>query len=63
MIRYENDCCGCAAPGYPCMGESCPMRQSPHYYCDECGAEKDLYDYDGEELCADCIVGRLRKVG
>ena len=26
MITYENECCGCAVPAYPCMGDACPNR-------------------------------------
>ena len=56
MIKYENDCCGCAAPAYPCMGDVCPLRHKPHYYCDQCGYEmEELYELDGEQLCIDCI--------
>lgn len=62
MIKYENDCCGCAAPAYPCMGDLCPLRQNPHYCCDECGEEQDIYEYDGEELCLDCIKTKLKKI-
>lgn len=59
MIKYENDCCGCAVPGYPCLGDACRLRHAPHIYCDECGEEL----YDGEEeynldqeyhLCDNC---------
>lgn len=60
MIKYENDCCGCAVPGYPCLGSSCPLTHSPHLYCDHCGYEsEELYEFDGEELCEDCIKKRL----
>lgn len=57
MIKIENDCAYC---GLPCMGESCPNRNSPHYYCDECGDETEIYDFDGEQLCIECIKGRLK---
>ena len=55
MIRIENHCCGCAVPGYPCMGTSCPKRRVEVHYCDKCGAE--LYDFhegDDEEICERC---------
>lgn len=26
MVREVNNCCGCATPGYPCLGDSCPKR-------------------------------------
>ena len=31
MVKYENDCIGCAAPGYPCLGESCRYRNVKHF--------------------------------
>lgn len=56
MIREENDCCGCAVPAYPCMGNACPNRHALHYYCDECGEEVErLWDYKGDQLCDDCV--------
>lgn len=59
MIKYENRCCGCAVPGYPCMGSSCPLRRVPVYYCDKCGREIDeVHEVDGEELCEDCAEER-----
>lgn len=59
MIVAENDCVDC---GLPCLGDSCPYRNVPHYYCDECGEEEQLYEFDGEQLCIDCIIERLKKV-
>lgn len=66
MIKYEDECCSCAVPGYPCLGSECPNRNVPHYYCDRCGDEveaEDLYidEYNGGELCFDCIYGTLKK--
>ena len=63
MVTYENECCDCAVPGYPCLGSSCPNRHVKHYYCDECGDDVEkLYRFDGEELCSDCIEKRLEVV-
>ena len=62
MIRYENRCCDCAVPGYPCLGSSCPNRKVPVYYCDKCGDEIDeVYEVDSEELCEECLKERFRK--
>ena len=51
-----NNCVDC---GLPCM-LFCPLRDDSYIYiCDKCGAEvnpEDLYDYDGEEICADCLL-------
>ena len=60
MIKLENECVGC---GLPCLGDSCPYRNVPHYYCDECGDETDIYEYEDEELCLSCIERRLKRVG
>ena len=56
MVRYENDCVDC---GWPCVGSSCPNRNVPHYYCDKCGAEQKLYEFDGQELCAECLLEEI----
>lgn len=57
MVKYENDCVGCATDSFPCQGDGCPYRHSKHLYCDECGEDVDLlYDVDGAELCEDCLL-------
>ena len=61
MIRIENDCVGCP-PEMGCLGDGCPYRNVPYYYCDECGENETLYHFDGEELCIDCIKKRLEEV-
>ena len=55
-VMIEDRCCGCAAPGYPCLGSSCPNRRVKVHYCDECGAEIDevFEAEDGRELCGSC---------
>ena len=53
MVRFEDECVGCPTE-MGCLGNSCPYRNVPHLYCDKCGEEFDeLYDLDGEQLCAD----------
>ena len=60
MRQYENDCCDCAVPAYPCLGSSCPRRCVPHMYCDVCGDEADkMYSCDELDICEDCIVEYL----
>lgn len=66
MIRIENHCCNCAAPGYPCIGSSCPNRNVEVHYCDKCDPKCDYpleekYEVDGEELCESCLKERFRK--
>lgn len=57
MTRIENDCCGC---DLPCMGASCPERRVPHTYCDVCGNEaEEMYEVDGDDICADCLTDYL----
>lgn len=55
MKRIENDCVGCEICG------GCGATQSIHYYCDKCKCEADLYLFDDEELCIDCIIDKLEK--
>ena len=63
MITYEDECCGCATESYPCMGSACPNRNVPYLYCDKCNEEvDDLYEWDGKQVCIDCIVKSLKKV-
>lgn len=59
MIVYENECCDCAVPGYPCLGNACSLTHVPHIYCDECGEEiyDDEHGYelsDNYHLCSKC---------
>lgn len=56
MEKIENECVGCVDIGLHCLGDSCPNRNVLHFYCDRCGWEEKLYYYDGEELCANCLL-------
>jgi len=59
MVRYEDQCVDC---GLPCMGNSCPNKNVPVIYCDECHDEIDeVYDVDDDELCEDCCLKRFRR--
>lgn len=62
MIKYENRCCSCAVPGYPCMGNSCPNINVPIYYCDICENAIALYNIDGEHYCEDHAKEYLKEV-
>ena len=57
MMRYENQCCDCSVPGYPCRGVDCDLRHVPVYYCDKCKEEipEDVYEVDGKEICEYCL--------
>ena len=60
MVKYENECCSCATPAYPCIGDLCSNRHVKHLYCDKCDDDVDeLYDVDGEELCKDCLLEKF----
>lgn len=61
MIQYEDECVGCPAE-LGCLGDSCKYKNVPHYFCDECGDEEELYYYDGRELCLHCIERDLTPV-
>ena len=54
-----NNCVDC---GKPCM-LFCPLRDDSYEYrCDDCGEETQLYEYDGKELCLNCLEKYLDKV-
>ena len=59
MRQVENDCVDC---GLPCIGTSCRCYKAVHFYCDDCGDEDTLYEFDGEELCIRCIAKKLKKI-
>ncbi len=63
--RYENDCCDCAVPGYPCLGSACPNRNVLYISCDKCDEDIDgeVYIYDGKECCKDCLLDALIEDG
>lgn len=61
MVKLENECVGCP-PNMGCLGDSCPYRNVPHFYCDECGEEEVLYEFEGGEYCLDCIANMLKVV-
>jgi hypothetical protein len=59
LIVIANECVDC---GLPCIYEACPYYEVVRYYCDECGEESELYYWDGEQLCVDCILKQLERV-
>ena len=63
MLRYENHCCGCAVPAYPCVGNSCPNINVPVYYCDCCNNDAHAeYSIEDEDYCEDCAKTYLKEV-
>lgn len=62
MKKYENHCCHCATPGYPCRGSHCSLRRFAVYYCDNCDSELgEIFEVDGVELCEDCLKDKFRR--
>ena len=62
MIKYENECVGCP-PEMGCLGDSCPNTNVKHLYCDKCKNDcEELYDYNGEELCEECLLDSFKKI-
>lgn len=52
-----NDCVGCET----CIG--CGRRYDYYYHeCDRCGSPEQLYKYDGEELCVECLLKEFEEV-
>lgn len=63
MVKYEDECCDCDVPSYPCIGNSCPNRHVKHLYCDECYDEVyELYDFEGIQLCEKCLLKKFEKI-
>ena len=63
MIKYENHCCSCAVPAYPCIGISCPNVNVPVYYCDSCNNDiYAQYEIEGEHYCEDHAKEHLKEV-
>ena len=57
MIKYENECVGCPQ----CV--HCGRDKTQHLYCDRCGEDsEELYVFDGEELCEDCLKNSLERI-
>lgn len=61
MRAIEDHCCGCAVPGYPCLGADCPNRRVLVLYCDNTrcmahytGADR-LFIVGDSQICMDCI--------
>lgn len=61
MKRIENECVGCPYE-MGCLDSACPYINVERFYCDKCGEETDLYEFDDQELCIECIAERLKPV-
>lgn len=62
MIKIENECVGCP-PDLGCIGNSCHYLHVRRFYCDKCNCEEEeLFWFEDEQLCVDCILEQLEKV-
>ena len=62
MEKIVNECVGCRDLGLHCMGSACPNRNVTRFFCDRCQDEITvIYDYDGEELCEDCLKALFKR--
>ena len=60
MIVIGSECVDC---DLPCIFSACPYYKVVYYVCDKCGETvDDLYNFDGEQLCSDCVLEQLEKV-
>ncbi len=59
MVRYENQCVDCHKE-LGCTRPYCRYWNVPVWVCDRCKEENvDLYEVDGEEVCAECALKML----
>ena len=59
---YQNECSGCASPGYPCDGSH---KKVAHYFCDKCKQEFDaieLYVTKDGDFCEQCILNEYETI-
>lgn len=57
MIEKEDLCVGCPTCGY------CGRKNATVFYCDECGNNvSTLYEYEGRQLCSDCLLEAVPEV-
>lgn len=54
------DECVCCPPEMGCLGAACPNLNVERHVCGKC-REPAEYEFEGEELCADCFEERLNE--
>lgn len=62
MVKQERD--ECVSCGLPCLHENCPNKHAIYYICDNCGESvpsTDLFKWDGEEWCKECILDNVER--
>lgn len=46
-----------------CLGNRFPNINVKHLYCDDCKEEvEELYDFDGVQLCKECLLKKFEKI-
>ena len=66
MRKIENQCVGCETGRFPCIGSSCPLRNTEVVYCDICEEEGEIYsitDITGDcgEYCYDHAKEKIKE--
>lgn len=59
--KIEDQCIGCP-PDIGCLGESCKYKNVECFYCDICGDQTTLYEFDNREVCIECIKKLLPRI-
>lgn len=63
MVEYVDECVGCSTIYGSCLGAGCPHKHVPVLYCDKCEANvEELYEYEGEQLCKECLLDTVPTV-
>lgn len=50
----EDQCVGCHDE-LGCIGDSCKYKNVECFYCDNCSDQTTLYEFEGRQLCIECI--------
>ena len=58
MKIKQTNCNGCPE----CIGCGRKYEEWTYYECDRCGSLEQLYRYEGEEICADCLLKEFEEV-
>ena len=58
MKKIETRCNGCPE----CVGCGRKHEEWSYYECDRCGSLEQLYIYEGEEICAECLLKEFEEV-
>lgn len=60
MLKHVDDCVSCP-PELGCLGNGCPKRNIPVYYCDICEEEIADYHADGQDICEYCLKEHIKE--